>query len=222
MKQRLLQVFDASAVLLSCSDREAQNYGIFLREVILLINRWQVEASHAPQRAVGAIQMQLRRLQPVSDASASRACSMQLACSDHAECSSRCSGGIHASTAKAEICLRRMAACPCIVFFEPLAAAAFGKLCAVPVQVSQAVYNAECPAAHAFPNLPAGTIPFPYNNYHVGFTKLQYQLTAKLLANLKSTEWVHINNTLTVLKKLIKVGIKPLQHCPWACRYSGS
>ena len=43
-------------IILSCSDREAQNFGIFLREVYTLVNRWQVQRHmHCMPCAHGAL-----------------------------------------------------------------------------------------------------------------------------------------------------------------------
>lgn len=37
-----LQALNSSSVIFSCSNWEAQNYGIFLNELLTLLRRWEV------------------------------------------------------------------------------------------------------------------------------------------------------------------------------------
>lgn len=50
-----LQIISGLGVILTCSDREAQNYGIFLRELFVSMNRWQVAACPIPKNGLNPL-----------------------------------------------------------------------------------------------------------------------------------------------------------------------
>ncbi|KAK9814990.1 hypothetical protein WJX73_004070 [Symbiochloris irregularis] len=106
------RIISGLGVVLTCSDREAQNYGIFLRELFVMMNRWQM---------------------------------------------------------------------------------------------SETRFNEECQASAAHPNHPAGEDAVSYQQWQGIAYRFQHDICRQFIENLASKEWVHLNNTLAVLKKVLKV-----------------